>query len=122
MSYIVSTCISLGVMSVIIFLAKNYIVQYITKSVGHHYDKEIEKFKALINERQTEQKKFHDLLMYAVMHENKELMNCKILAIDNLWKSFLSYKALNVVVKFLSTLNVDEILKRATDPKGATIH
>lgn len=117
MDYITNSGIVLGIIAIIIFLFRNYIIQYITKSVAHYYDKEIEKFRAVIQERQNEQKQFHELLMHTITHENKELKQRKIFAIDNLWKSFLAYKTLSMGVKFLSTLNMENILARAEDPK-----
>lgn len=117
MDYIMNSGIVLVIITVIIFLSKNYIIQYITRSVAHRYDKEIEKFRAVIQEKENEQKQFHELLMYTITHENKELKQRKIFAIDNLWKSFLAYKTLSIGVKFLSRLNIENILAQAADPK-----
>jgi len=76
MSYITNSGIVLAIIAFIFFIFKNYIIQYITKSVAHHYDKKFENCKSIIQARQTEQKQFQDLLMHTVTHENLELRFC----------------------------------------------
>lgn len=117
MEYIANSSLTIVLLGIVLFLARNYINRYIAGFVNKEFQKELETFKAELKQKQIEQEHFHNLLMQSISRENKELKHRKMLAIDHLWKSFLAYKTFSASVKSLSTMNVEEFKKRSHDPK-----
>lgn len=117
LSGIFGSGITLAVLLVLLWLSKNFVTQYLNNYIGHEFTKRTTVFKAVIQEKQQEQQNFHELLIKTIFEENKEVRARKIAAADSLWQSLLAMKKFSIVVKFLGTLNFEEIQKRATDPK-----
>jgi len=109
LSFLYGSGLTVALFGIVIFISKNFI--------KHQFDKQIEAFKSELQAKHQEQQHFHELLIQSISQENKELNLRKLDAIDHLWKSILSMKKFSMAVKFLGTLNFNEIKKRASDPK-----
>ena len=103
--------------SVVLSAAIWFFKKYINNYVDHEFNKRIEAYKAELQTKHQEQQHFHEILKQALSDDNKELKARKIAAADSLWKFLISMKKFSFAVKFMGTLNFDEIKKRANDPK-----
>jgi len=116
-SVLLNSSITISFIAIIYWISKSFILEYLSNSVSHQFNKKIETFKDELQERRQEQQHFHELLLHTVSQENKELQSRKIMAADHLWKCVLAMKKFSIAVKFLGTLNFEEIKKRSADQK-----
>ncbi len=96
---------------------RKYLIQYITSHVRHAFDSKLENLRSEFKREYQQQEHLHDTLKQAIKPINGELEKRKILAIDQLWESFLAMKRLNLVAKALGTLNFEEIRRRVDDSR-----
>jgi hypothetical protein len=117
LSSILGSGITTAIFIIIFWVLKNFILQYLTKSISHEFNKKMEIFKSELQERRQDQQHFHELLLKTIMQENKELQSRKIIAADHLWNALLAMKKFSIAVKYLGTLNFNEIEKQSNNPK-----
>lgn len=107
----------IGVSGVIIYIIKNSILRYATKSIEYKFEKEIEGFKADIRAGESELEQLRKYISSAMSSRDSLLQAKRFEATESLMKICKNLYEFNMVVVYMKILNLEEISKNISNPK-----
>lgn len=108
---------SAGVLALLAFLTRSTLAKFLTKSVEHHFEKKFEKFKAEIRDNEKELEQIRAFMSSARRDRDSALQSKRFEAAESLLGSRQLIAEFSGLADYLKMLNIDEIIKRRSDPK-----
>ncbi len=102
--------------AVVVWLARNLIVNRLTKSVQYEFDAKLAVIQSTLREREVELSSVRQTVLSAITSNRGIVDERKLQATDHLWEGLLSARKLLWAVHAVSTLNIDAISKQLQNP------
>lgn len=105
------------VLSLAVYLMRNTLARFFSRSVEHHFEKKFESFKADIRDKEKELERISAFLLSARRERDAALQSKRLEAAEIVVCSRQILSSLTLVAEYLKGLNINEIMKKGDDPK-----
>lgn len=105
------------VLSLAVYLMRNTLARFFSRSVEHHFEKKFESFKADIRDKEKELERISAFLLSARRERDAALQSKRLEAAEIVVRSRQILSSLTLVAEYLKGLNINEIMRKGDDPK-----
>lgn len=105
------------VLSLAVYLMRNTLARFFSRSVEHHFEKKFESFKADIRDKEKELERISAFLLSARRERDAALQSKRLEAAEIVVRSRQILSNLTLVAEYLKGLNINEIMRKGDDPK-----
>ncbi|MGA1851707.1 hypothetical protein [Sphingobium yanoikuyae] len=107
------------VISATVVLMRDTLARYLTKSVEHHFEERLEKFKGDIRANERELEQIRGFLTTAQRERDAAIQTKRLEAAESLLRERQVLSRLSMLVEYMKILNTDKMLDDPGDPKIA---
>jgi hypothetical protein len=117
LKWVLGVVTSTGVIAFVVYLTRETLMRFFTRSVEHHFEKKLEAFKAEIRDSEKELEQIRSFLVSARRDRDQVLQAKRFEAAESMMRARKTLFEFSMLVEYMKSLNVDEILKKGDDPK-----
>ncbi len=121
--WVVSTIGSVAITGIVIsaaaVLMRDTLARYLTKSVEHHFEERLEKFKGDIRGNEIELEQIRGFLTTAQRERDAAIQAKRLEAAESLLRERQVLSRLSMLIEYMKILNTDKMLDATGDPKVA---
>ncbi|PHP18165.1 hypothetical protein CG471_19035 [Sphingobium sp. IP1] len=107
------------VISATVVLMRDTLARYLTKSVEHHFEERLEKFKGDIRDNERELEQIRGFLTTAQRERDAAIQTKRLEAAESLLRERQVLSRLSMLVEYMKILNTDKMIDDTGDPKIA---
>ena len=107
-----------GILSLALFLLRNWIVTRLKTSILHEYDNKLEKLRSQLRQHESKMDSIRSTLFSNAAHRDKLVFTKKVNAVEVLWESILLLSPFKVVSAMMGVVDFDKAAESAKTEQG----
>jgi hypothetical protein len=111
-----TTGLSVGLIAVLAYFFREWIILRLSKSIQHEYNTELEEFKSDLRRQEKEINSVRETALMSALDGHRSFNERKAKAIDDLWAGFLETQKMVAAVHMISPLKLDKISEDIKNP------
>ncbi|CAI1132899.1 hypothetical protein J8631_24775 [Serratia fonticola] len=117
LKWVLGVATSTGIIAFVVYLTRETLMRFFTRSVEHQFEKKLESFKADIRDSEKELEQIRSFLVSARRDRDQALQAKRFEAAESMMHARKALAEFSMLVEYMKNLKTDAILKSGDDPK-----